>query len=110
MTSALSMKETAKRLDIGPFVLFRTLREANILHAKAGTKNLPKRKYIEQGYFQIVEVNYRAGVVPHKALKTLVTPLGLIFLRETLDELDAERQISSTQRHSILHQQSTCSG
>ncbi|MGL4986159.1 MAG: phage antirepressor [Treponemataceae bacterium] len=76
----VDMGEAAKLLklkNIGRNNLFSLLREKGILNGK----NEPMQKYIDRGYFKVVETSYAFPNGKVKiALKTLVTQKGLMYL------------------------------
>ena len=78
-----SMKEVAKSLKIGPNILFRILRENNILMSGVN-QNIPYQKYVDAGYFETVQ-----RVIPNGDSKsvTLVTSKGYVFIEKYLKKL-----------------------
>jgi len=82
----VTMQEAAKLLGEGPKILYRKLREAGVLIEGTGLHNQARHKYVSQGYFVIEIASYRRGEVEHHASKTLVTPSGIAFIRQVLDQ------------------------
>jgi|GEM_PF-7104747 len=90
---SLSVKKAADALGLGPNVLFRTLREADIFHRHGDLRNTPKRKYIQRGYFFTERTHYRRGPVLHYHSKPRVTGKGMRFLRELLDAMGEDERV-----------------
>jgi phage antirepressor YoqD-like protein len=76
-------------LEEGPKILYRKLRKAGVLIDGTGLHNQARHQYVRQGYFVIDIVKYTRGEVEHHASKTLVTPSGLAFIRQLLDQQHA---------------------
>jgi phage antirepressor YoqD-like protein len=83
------MQEASKMLEEGPKILYRKLRKAGVLIDGTGLHNQARHQYVRQGYFVIDIVKYTRGEVEHHASKTLVTPSGLAFIRQVLDQQHA---------------------
>ena len=79
---AISIGEVAKTLNmgIGRNRLFEILRNKSILQAD----NIPYQKYIDAGYFRVIETKYTKNGDTHINLKTLVTQKGLDYIRKIL--------------------------
>lgn len=85
---AMSMEEVAKVLSypgVGRNKLFEILRNQNILQKD----NIPYQKYIDSGYFRVIEQKYNAGDEVRINIKTLVFQKGVDFIRKTLDKVMA---------------------
>ena len=80
-----SMADVAKILDmgIGRNKLFAILREKRILQPD----NKPYQRYIDQGYFRLVEEKYDKSDGVGIYYKTVVKQKGIDFIRKTLEEL-----------------------
>lgn len=81
-TDAIDMATTAKvlNLDFGRNKLFEILREKKILM----DNNQPYQKYIDAGYFRVIEQKYMTNGDVHISFKTVVYQAGLDFIRELL--------------------------
>ena len=80
---AMSMEEVAKVLSypgVGRNKLFEILRNQNILQKD----NIPYQKYIDSGYFRVIEQKYNAGDEVRINIKTIVFQKGVDFIRKTL--------------------------
>ena len=85
---AMSMEEVAKILSypgVGRNKLFEILRNQNILQSD----NIPYQKYIDSGYFRVIEQKYNVGDEVRINIKTLVFQKGVDFIRKTLDKVTA---------------------
>lgn len=85
---AMSMEEVAKVLSypgVGRNKLFEILRNQNILQKD----NIPYQKYIDSGYFRVIEQKYNVGDEVRINIKTLVFQKGVDFIRKTLDKVTA---------------------
>ena len=85
---AMSMEEVAKILSypgIGRNKLFEILRNQSILQSD----NIPYQKYIDSGYFRVIEQKYNVGDEVRINIKTLVFQKGVDFIRKTLDKVTA---------------------
>ena len=85
---AMSMEEVAKILSypgIGRNKLFEISRNQNILQSD----NIPYQKYIDSGYFRVIEQKYNVGDEVRINIKTLVFQKGVDFIRKTLDKVTA---------------------
>lgn len=76
-----SLQETAAILGIGSNVLFATLRGMNVLYRSNGN-NIPMRKYLERGYFEVKEEPYKRGGKDYLYSRTFVTEKGLLWLEK----------------------------
>jgi len=90
------MQEASKMLEEGPKILYRKLRKAGVLIDGTGLHNQARHQYVRQGYFVIDIVKYTRGEVEHHASKTLVTPSGLAFIRQLLDQQHAPEATHDT--------------
>lgn len=86
--TAISIGETAKVLDagIGQNKLFAFLRDNNILKSD----NTPYQRYIDMGYFRVVEQKYEVHGEIKISIKTLVFQKGIDFIRRLLNKKGAE--------------------
>lgn len=85
---AMSMEEVAKVLSypgVGRNKLFEILRNQNILQKD----NIPYQKFIDSGYFRVIEQKYNVGDEVRINIKTLVFQKGVDFIRKTLDKVTA---------------------
>ena len=82
--TAISIGEVAKVLDmgIGRNKLFEFLRQKDILTYD----NRPYQRYIDAGYFRVVEQKYEAGGEVRINIKTLVFQKGIDFIRRQLQK------------------------
>lgn len=82
--TAISIGETAKVLDagIGQNKLFAFLRDNNILK----NDNTPYQRYIDMGYFRVVEQKYEVNGEIRISIKTLVFQKGIDFIRRLLNK------------------------
>lgn len=86
--TAISLGDVAKILaypKIGRNKLFEILRDRDILQ----NNNIPYQKYIDAGYFRVIEQKYNAGDEVRISLKTLVYQKGIDYIKKTLDEVAA---------------------
>lgn len=86
--TAISLGDVAKILaypKIGRNKLFEILRDRDILQ----NNNIPYQKYIDAGYFRVIEQKYNAGDEVRISLKTLVYQKGIEYIKKTLDEVAA---------------------
>ena len=84
--TAISLGDVAKILSypkIGRNKLFEILRDRDILQ----NNNIPYQKYIDAGYFRVIEQKYNAGDEVRISLKTLVYQKGIDYIKKTLDEV-----------------------
>ena len=81
----MDMKEVAKVLNyatLGRNKLFELLRLANVLDRN----NLPYQKYVDAGYFRIIESRYTMPDGETKiSLKTVVFQRGIDFIRNVIN-------------------------
>ena len=82
--TAIPIGDVAKILDcgIGRNKLFEFLRAKNILTYD----NRPYQKYIDSGYFRVVEQKYEVGGEVRINLKTLVFQKGIDYIRRQLQQ------------------------
>lgn len=89
---AISIGEVAKTLNmgIGRNRLFEILRNKSILQ----TNNIPYQKYIDAGYFRVIEQKYtRQDGETHISLKTLVYQKGLNYIRRVVEQEQSKGEI-----------------
>lgn len=81
---AIAIGDVAKVLDmgIGRNKLFEILRETKVLMPD----NRPYQKYIDAGYFRVVEQKYQKNGDTYINLKTLVFQKGIDFIRRKLEK------------------------
>lgn len=87
-SNAISVRDFAKLLNdekikIGQNNLFKWLRDNGYLMKS----NMPYQKYIDSGYFEIIEQTYETPYGTKVSLKTLVTGKGQIYFAEKLRSL-----------------------
>ena len=82
--TAIPIGDVAKILDmgIGRNKLFEFLRQKDILTYD----NRPYQRYIDSGYFRVVEQKYEAGGEVRINIKTLVFQKGIDFIRRQLQK------------------------
>lgn len=81
----IDMKEAAKILNVkgvGRNKLFEILRDKKILDAH----NQPYQRYVDAGYFRVVESRWQCGSDVKITLKTVVFQKGLDFIRRLVSE------------------------
>ena len=85
------MKKIAKILNyekLGRNIIFRILRERDILMTGGGKNNEPMQKYVNLGYFKVLQVPGKDQYGNEKIYpKTVVSQKGLNFIREVLDNV-----------------------
>lgn len=81
-TETIEMKEAAKVLNmgIGRNKLFELLRNNKILD----NKNQPYQRYVDSGYFRLIETQYEVNGEIRINRKTVVFQKGLDFIRKLL--------------------------
>ena len=81
---AIAIGDVAKVLDmgVGRNKLFEILRETKVLMPD----NRPYQKYIDAGYFRVVEQKYQKNGDTYINLKTLVFQKGIDFIRRKLEK------------------------
>ena len=82
--SLLSMADVAKVLDkgIGRNRLFKLLRSRGILQGN----NVPYQRFVDAGYFKVVESSYMAGDNAVVSTVTYVKQKGVDYIRKLLEE------------------------
>lgn len=82
--SLLSMNDTAKILNmgIGRNKLFKLLRDKKILMKD----NMPYQRYVDAGYFKVIESYYMAGDNSVVSKTTYVRQRGVDYIRKLLNE------------------------
>lgn len=85
---AISIGDAAKVLNmgIGQNNLFRFLRQQGILMSD----NKPYQKYIDAGYFRVIEQSYLAKGETRLSFKTMVYQKGLDFIRKKIRKEEGE--------------------
>lgn len=82
-----TIQEVAKVLGTGQNRLFKFLRGRSILMAN----NMPYQKYIDAGYFRVIEQQYKDGRKENfNYTRTLVTGKGLPYIQKLLSEGDRQ--------------------
>jgi phage antirepressor YoqD-like protein len=97
---AIDIGKVAKVLNIGlgRNRLFEILRHKGILQSG----NIPYQKYIDTGYFRVIEQKYTApDGITHINIKTLVYQRGVEFIRRTCAENRYLKTIQDNNRHEI---------
>lgn len=79
---AVPMDQVAKVLNmgIGRNKMFQMLRDLGILQQN----NIPYQKYVDQGYFRVIEQKYDVRGEVRISMKTLVFQKGIEFIRKKL--------------------------
>lgn len=80
--NAQAMNVVAKALGTGRDRLFRFLRQEQILMSN----NVPYQRYIERGYFKVIEKTIHIGERALNKPQTLVTPKGVDYIARLLEE------------------------
>ena len=80
--SLLSMGDVAKTLDmgVGRNKLYKFLRNKNVLM----DNNIPYQKYVDAGYFKLIENHYMAGDNSVVSTTTYVKQKGVDYIRKLL--------------------------
>jgi len=89
MRNAVMIKDAAEILNIGSHTLFRTLKDKGIIGA---LNKLPRRDLVMQGLFEVDIREFqkgRSGVKKQYSV-TLVTPAGLSYLREVIEQVKTD--------------------
>ena len=89
-TNAQTMLEACKALNIGRNKLFALLRNKQILMAN----NVPYQRYIDNGYFEVIQETIQKGRVQENVPTTLVTPKGINYIAGMLTQ---KRQLQIVQ-------------
>ena len=71
-----TMNEVAHILHIGRNILFKNLRQADILMSN----NIPKQQYMDKGYFKVIEKSIDMGGKVINKPQTLVSAKGVEFI------------------------------
>jgi anti-repressor protein len=87
-TDTMDIGTVAKLLKIGPYKLFKFLREKKILMS-GNRHNEPYQQYIDQGYFKTIETAYPKGDTGETGVstKTLVYQRGLDYISKIYQEV-----------------------
>ena len=83
--TAISMNEVAKVLDIrgyGRNNLFEFLRDSKILDQR----NVPYQRYVDNGWFRVIEQHYMKNGEPVVTTKTLVYQKGVDAIRKMINK------------------------
>ena len=83
-TGLKTMQEVAAELNIGTNTLFATLRGLGILWRDRHGTNLPKREYIERGYFEVKEEPYKKNGKDIVYSRIYTTAKGLLWLEKQI--------------------------
>ena len=86
--TAISIGELAKVLGLkglGRNNLFALLRRRGVLDKS----NVPKQRYVDAGYFRVIEQHYMRNSEPCVNIKTLVYQRGVDFVRRLIAKRDA---------------------
>lgn len=81
--TTIDMSEVAKILSIkgyGRNNIYKKLKEENILM----DNNQPYQKYVDNGYFKLVETKFTINDIVNVSLKTVVSQKGLDYIRKLL--------------------------
>lgn len=73
---ALDFLTFSKIIGIGRTKLFAKLRELNVLRAD----NTPYQKYVDSGYFRVIESSYTQNDTTHIYTKTMILPKGQKYI------------------------------
>lgn len=97
--SLLSMGEVAKTLDmgIGRNKLYKFLRDKNILMED----NIPYQRYVDAGYFKLIEKHYMSGEDSIVSTSTYVKQKGVDYIRKLLQK-DGYKRVERKQLKEIL--------
>lgn len=79
-SDSLDFMAFSKIIGIGRSKLFSTLRDMSILLAN----NIPYQRYIDRGYFKVVESTFNKGSKTKIYSKTTITPKGQVWLANKL--------------------------
>lgn len=88
---AKTLQEVAKTIDIpnvGRTIAFRILREKKILDSK----NQPNQKYVNDGYFKLIQVAKPIKGRTRLFTQTVVFPRGIEFVRNTVLQYLSEKR------------------
>lgn len=88
---AKTLQEVAKTIDIpnvGRTIVFRILREKKILDSK----NQPNQKYVNDGYFKLIQVVKPIKGRTRLFTQTVVFPTGIEFVRNTVLQYLSEKR------------------
>lgn len=80
----IDLLEFSKAIGIGRTTLFRILREKEIF---IEGKSFPYQRYIDAGYFRVVECTYSQGDYQRTYIKTMILPKGQEWLVKKLKEV-----------------------
>lgn len=85
-SDSLDFMAFSKIIGIGRSRLFSTLRDMGILLAN----NTPYQRYIDRGYFKVVESTFNKGNRTSLYSKTTITPKGQVWLANKLNTKDTQ--------------------
>lgn len=88
-SDSLDFMAFSKIISIGRSRLFSTLRDKGILLAN----NTPYQRYIDRGYFKVVESTFNKGNRTAIYSKTTITPKGQVWLANKLTTKEAQCKI-----------------
>lgn len=80
--NAIDFMEFSKIIGIGRTKLFSKCREAGILMSD----NKPYQRFIDNGYFRVIESTYTQGDVTKSYTKTMILPKGQAYLTKKLSD------------------------
>jgi prophage antirepressor-like protein len=83
--NAQPMKEVADAVGVGRNTLFKLLREKKILTSQ----NIPYRRYLDRGYFKVIEKTIEMGGQVINKPQTLVTPKGIDYIGRIIRDKSA---------------------
>lgn len=88
MSELISLDNATKVLDlnIGRNTLFRILREKGILMVAPGRRNVPYQKYVNSGYFRVIQQKFFKKDIRNNYYKTVLTDKGLEFILRIVGE------------------------
>ncbi len=89
----LMLNQAASILEVGSVTLTRKLKQKGVI---GKTNNLPRLDLVKQGYFRVDVRSYRrpSGIeVPYSV--TLVTPNGMAYLRDFLEQEEQEKEVQT---------------
>lgn len=78
------MGQVAKAFGVGRNKLFEVLRKHKVIMKKPST--LPYQRFIDDGYFEVIEVNKSQGEFVGNFTKTMVTAKGIDYVGKVLRE------------------------
>jgi len=96
----IDMKEVAKVLNfgIGRNKLFQFLREQKILD----TKNQPYQKYVDSGYFKLIEISYQVNGETHIQIKPVVFQKGVEYIQKRYERIKTKEVLKWVKIKNII--------